>query len=221
MNSKLDTGCEQLPVNILVASDDLSSLTAIHKLLEPIGRVTTVESQQAMLSTFRLKKYDFVIFGFESESNIDDVRIINSIKQTGKAVKIIKILYHDNAFNIRCLLNFGVEGFIRIEDVKSGKLSNKVNKLFSKDFYLDDIISSMLIKDEINPLHQKLSSRLTKKECEVILLVFRGDSVTDVAKKTNRSVKTISGQKVSAMKKLDAKNNFELFTLLSMLNQHP
>lgn len=219
MNTNLAKVREQPSVDIIVADSESMTLKSIRNILDPVGSVTTVESQQAMLAMLRLNKYDVVIFGFEFENNIDNVSTINAIKKIDSSIKIIKILYQDDALNVRCLLNFGAQGFIRIGDIRTEALREKTDRLLAKEFYLDEAISSLLIQDEINPLHQKLRARLTKRECEVVLRLFGGDTVTEVALKTNRSVKTVSGQKISAMKKLDTKNNFELFSLLSTYSQ--
>ena len=51
---------------------------------------------------------------------------------------------------------------------------------------------------------------LTLREMEVMRLYSRGMTVTEIANCTRRSLKTISAQKQSAMKKLDARSDVEL-----------
>jgi len=51
---------------------------------------------------------------------------------------------------------------------------------------------------------------LTFREWEVMRLLERGANVIEIARRMNRSSKTISAQKISAMKKLEVKNDVEL-----------
>jgi two-component system capsular synthesis response regulator RcsB len=55
-------------------------------------------------------------------------------------------------------------------------------------------------------------SRLSPKEHEILRLFVQGQGVNDIARHLNRSAKTISTQKISAMRKLDVSSDQELLT---------
>ena len=55
-------------------------------------------------------------------------------------------------------------------------------------------------------------STLSPREVEVLRLVVAGSSVGDIARQLQRSVKTVSTQKVSAMRKLEVLNDHALIT---------
>lgn len=55
---------------------------------------------------------------------------------------------------------------------------------------------------------------LTKKEVIIITYLLNGKTVTDIAKLTNRDVRTISTQKNNAYKKLGVKNDISLLATL-------
>ncbi|MGE8356284.1 MAG: response regulator transcription factor [Microvirgula sp.] len=52
---------------------------------------------------------------------------------------------------------------------------------------------------------------LTPRELEVIRLFVTGDSVSDIARQLNRSVKTVSTQKRQGSRKLGVSNDRELY----------
>ncbi len=60
------------------------------------------------------------------------------------------------------------------------------------------------------------SKNLTKKEWEVLLWLAEGMSVSEIAGKKQRSIKTISTQKRSVMRKLGIKNDFGLMSYLEL-----
>ncbi|MNE32308.1 Transcriptional regulatory protein RcsB [compost metagenome] len=53
-------------------------------------------------------------------------------------------------------------------------------------------------------------SRLSPKEHEILRLFVQGQGVNEIARGLNRSAKTISTQKISAMRKLDVSSDQEL-----------
>ncbi|EKI8236947.1 response regulator [Salmonella enterica] len=63
--------------------------------------------------------------------------------------------------------------------------------------------------------------RLSPKESEVLRLFAEGFLVTEIAKKLNRSIKTISSQKKSAMMKLGVENDIALLNYLSSVTLSP
>ena len=73
------------------------------------------------------------------------------------------------------------------------------------------------MSEDTDDLSQRLS-QLTVKEFEVLRLFSTGVSVGDVAQSLNRSIKTISTLKVSAMRKLNVDNDQALLILCVKAN---
>lgn len=55
-----------------------------------------------------------------------------------------------------------------------------------------------------------MSDALTKREIEVVTLIARGLSTREIATHRYRSIKTIEGQRLSAMRKLEARTTAQL-----------
>ncbi|GEQ76400.1 hypothetical protein CTTA_3405 [Comamonas testosteroni] len=51
---------------------------------------------------------------------------------------------------------------------------------------------------------------LTPREFEALRYYVRGGSLAEIAERLNRSIKTVGSQKMTAMRKLEAKSNQEL-----------
>ncbi len=81
--------------------------------------------------------------------------------------------------------------------------------------------------ESVSKLLEKISAsgygdkRLSPKESEVLRLFAEGFLVTEIAKKLNRSIKTISSQKKSAMMKLGVENDIALLNYLSSVSMTP
>lgn len=80
--------------------------------------------------------------------------------------------------------------------------------------------------ESVSRLLEKISAggygdkRLSPKS-EVLRLFAEGFLVTEIAKKLNRSIKTISSQKKSAMMKLGVENDIALLNYLSSVTLSP
>lgn len=62
---------------------------------------------------------------------------------------------------------------------------------------------------DVSDLDERFS-RLSPKEYEILRLFVQGQAVNEIARGLNRSAKTISTQKISAMRKLDVSSDQEL-----------
>ena len=87
-----------------------------------------------------------------------------------------------------------------------------------------DYISQPSAKDE-NPLAEPppldtilAAARLTLRESEVIRCCLAGLSMTEIAAKFRRSIKTISNQKTSAFNKVGIRTTAELFRIQRKLD---
>ncbi|WP_380183008.1 LuxR C-terminal-related transcriptional regulator [Kalamiella sp. sgz302252] len=61
--------------------------------------------------------------------------------------------------------------------------------------------------------------RLTRSECAILAYLFNGKTLQEIAVLKHCSIKTISTHKCSAMRKLQVKNNSELFSLKKQLGR--
>jgi two-component system capsular synthesis response regulator RcsB len=101
-----------------------------------------------------------------------------------------------------------------IESVYRGEIfieDEMAQQLADKQRYGEALATGRLSKKSVQ---NALSlSALTPKEQEVIRCFITGMTVTEISEKFKRSLKTISGQKQSAMRKLGLKADHELFII--------
>ncbi|KFK95639.1 MULTISPECIES: LuxR C-terminal-related transcriptional regulator [unclassified Serratia (in: enterobacteria)] len=129
--------------------------------------------------------YIFVI----SSSNIFDMATL--IRKRGELRENSKVLLLSEGKLIKSL------GFLCGQEIKSMSMSQ---------FYLS---YNSLIDDSsyLNPdSNEKTQDKVTPTELAVMRLIMKGDTVSEVASRLNRSVKTISLQKISFLKRIGVKN---------------
>lgn len=96
-------------------------------------------------------------------------------------------------------------------------VSEFFNRVFNGERVLSPMIGSYLARndsDDVSSLHN-----LTRCENDVLTFLFNGMSLREIAELQHRSIKTISAHKCNAMRKLQVKNDSELFSLRKNITQ--
>lgn len=91
------------------------------------------------------------------------------------------------------------------------------HRVFNGERVLSPLIGSYLARtdpEDVSSLHH-----LTRCENDVLSFLFNGMSLREIAELQQRSIKTISAHKCNAMRKLQVKNDSELFSLRKNISQ--
>jgi len=146
-------------------------------------------------------------YAMSEEASMDDgLYLLKGLREKHNALPVIVLTMISNPALINGMLAAGVRGIVdkmamtkelmlAIETVRAGRiyLSEHVKKLISQVTY-----------DE----GRKRS--LSAREADVVRLFAQGMSVTEIARQTGRSVRTISQQKRDAMRKLGIEGDKQL-----------
>ncbi len=209
---------DSVAINVIVADDHPIVLVGIRRMLDglpDIQIVATAGTTEELVAVLTRHTCDVLIcdFTFNTDASQDGIRLIERLLHLHPSVRIILLTVHEELMLVQRVLEMGVAGFIGKSSSTLEGLPLAIRAVYGGGLYLDPAISRML-SDRLlrkspearvgNPLS------LTKKEFEVVRLLVRGMSVTDIARETGRSIKTISTQKVRALKKLGARNDSEL-----------
>ncbi len=149
-----------------------------------------------------------------SERVADGLRMIAYLRRTFPEVGIVVLTVISSAAVAASLYKLGVAAVL----VKTGSLEDLSSSI---DRTLQAVQRSA--PHAGRQVHDEAASvdvlgKLTRKELEVLRELFSGLSVSQIAKKQQRSKKTISAQKVSAMRKLGTSNDHELIMFLAAHN---
>ncbi|QCP48164.1 response regulator transcription factor [Trinickia violacea] len=81
----------------------------------------------------------------------------------------------------------------------------------ARESYLGPTIRTLLADAKLAQRLERVRQLLSKRELEVFTHYASGLGITEIARQTGRSVKTISAQKCTAMKKLALQNDVDLY----------
>ncbi|MEM9895871.1 MAG: response regulator transcription factor [Bacteroidota bacterium] len=149
---------------------------------------------------------------------LNGLEVVKKIK--GKSlsqVKIIMLSMHSDKQYILNSMEFGSDGYLlkdtsKLELNKAIKTVHTGQKYFSADIS-NTIINSYLDRDSQknqNPNTPKIDYNLTKRENEILELIYEGDSNKKIAEKLNKSIRTVETHRFNIMKKMQVNNITEL-----------
>ncbi|WP_239483187.1 response regulator transcription factor [Burkholderia sp. MS455] len=150
----------------------------------------------------------------------DGLNLIRMLRIRYPHIKILVVTAHESPLTAKMALRAGANGFVgKSQDLSD--LANAIHCVMRGEDYVPTGMSNLKMFDDdgdasdsirIEPLGDHLQScKLTAREVEVIRCCLEGYSVTQIAEKFCRSVKTVSGQKQRAFRKLGIANDHELF----------
>ena len=216
------------PLRIAVLDDhSLIQLALEIKLSrEPDFKVVGVFSTgRELLSALSKLEVDLLILDYVLGGNeLDGLNLLRMIRRRHPDLLILISSSSERPSVVNLTLNAGANGFFgKSEEVV--RLIEAVRKVAAGDTYVSPFLAYELGRDPAvarEPILDNSSHGgeillndpiLSPKEQEVLRCCLEGMSVSQIARKFSRSMKTISGQKQSAFRKLGVRTDAELFKL--------
>lgn len=203
-------------LNVIIADDHPIVLFGIRKSLEQIEGINLVgqfEDSTSLINNIAKLKADILItdLSMPGDKYGDGITLIKYIKRHYPNLSIIVLTMNNNPAILSAVLDLDIEGIV-LKQGAHADLPKALSALQKGKKFTPENVSKLLEKVNANGYGDK---RLSPKESEVLRLFAEGFLVTEIAKKLNRSIKTISSQKKSAMLKLGVENDIALLNYLS------
>ena len=176
-----------------------------------IDVIAIADSAHGLLA--ELKKHaqrlpEIVITGYGYGGEIDGLRLIERLHRLYPEVKIVVFSGMRPNGLVRQLLAKGADAFVA-KSMALQFVADACQTVLSGAKYIDPDTEGLLIAPTRH-CEGQCDDRLSPREREVLRLLAQGCPLQEIARKFQRSVKTISVQKCSAMSKLGLRNEIEL-----------
>jgi two-component system, NarL family, captular synthesis response regulator RcsB len=218
-------------INVIIADDHPVVVLGISKQLEAESDIcvtATACDVKNLMQVLELNACNVLVcdFAFSDDGAQDGIRLMERLRQRFPQVMILLLTMHSNPVLVQRVLSIGVSGFISKSSSTLGALPAAIRMIYSGRTYLDPVVAGMLISQKTSDHEERNATTitsLTSREFEVIRNLLKGMSVSEIARETHRSIKTISAQKNRAMKKIGAHNDVEIgecFRRISESDRH-
>jgi len=210
-----DTAATSTPVRAIIADDHPLVLLAIENLIcgypsmEVVGRAADATELFAEVDRTGcdLVLMDLYMPGGADGSGVDAVR---QFRRRFPDVALVVLTMETEAAALQSVISLGVDALISKRD-RIDLIHVAIVTALAGECYLGPAVRTLITKAAAMQRLDFVRSMLSRRELEVFTQYASGLGVTEIAGRLGRSVKTISAQKCTAMRKLSLNSDAELF----------
>ena len=197
--------------NILIVDDHVIVRQGLRRIIdETAGLSVTGEAGDAAEAMEFLLHHSFHLvildINLPGKSGLDT---LTDIKRLYPELPVLVLTMHpEEQFAVR-VLRLGASGYLN-KDSPSDEIVDAVHTILAGRKYLSASLSELII-DDLSADRRKLPHELlSDREFQVLLLIARGRSVSEIAAELSLSVKTISTYRTRLLEKMKCTSNAEL-----------
>lgn len=205
-------------MQILIADDHAIVREGVKQIVKTLPEITLIDETgtgQETLSKILETRYDLVILDI-SMPGISGLEILQKLKEKGITVKILILsFYPQEQYAVRAF-KLGASGYLS-KDSAYEELARAIRKIISGGKYISSTLAEKLIFMDLEKAGMAPHEALSEREMQVMLLLAKGKSVTEIANEIFISDKTVSTYRTRIMEKMNMRKNADL-TLYAIKN---
>ncbi len=195
---------------ILIADDHAIFREGLRQILEDVPDLIVVDEAsrgQDVLDKVFKDDYDLLLLDIAMPglSGLETLKLLKSQKPNLRV--LILSMYPEEQYAIRAI-KAGAYGYITKASA-SEELIQAIRKVSRGEKYFSSSIAEKLLSD-FKPEPEQLHERLSDREFQIICMIGRGKTVSEIADVLALSVKTVSTHRMHILEKMQMKTNAEL-----------
>ncbi|PTX63693.1 LuxR family two component transcriptional regulator [Kordia periserrulae] len=172
------------------------------------------ENGQDLLTKLQNNTPDVILLDLEMPK-MDGVETLKRLKEdcNYQELKIIILTMHKEERMIAYLMELGANGYL-MKDAEPAEFEEAIRTVYEEDHYFNESVSHAMLKSLKDKSNKTPTLRnnyqLTSREMEVLELIAKGLTTTEIGKKLFLSTRTIEGHRKNLIGKLGARNTATL-----------
>ena len=196
-------------MRVLIADDHAVLREGVKSVLAAmpgIGEIDEAANGNTAMDKIKEHDYDMVILDISMPGS-NGFDILRHIRDTGNPVRTLVISFHPEEQYAARAFRLGASGYIS-KCASFGQIRKAIARVARGGRYVSPEFAEKLAfaNNSNSSLHENLSDR----EFQVMLMLARGESVSDIARKAFISDKTVSTYRSRILKKMGMKSNADL-----------
>ncbi len=199
---------------VVIADDHPIVLLGVRELVERDARFQVVGEaicSAGLIGLLEQQPIDIVITDYNMPGDSpygDGLKLVEYLKRHFPQVQILILTMISNHLILTRLQEMGVVGVIQKSQLHT-EIQVALKSIVQQALYRSREPAKTSVVESMTAIDARFST-LSPKEFEILRLFISGKSVSDIARSQNRSSKTISAQKISAMRKLEVSSDQDL-----------
>ena len=200
-------------INIVIADDHVlfrKGLIALFSEFSFIGEVGEASNGKELLKYLKgaARLPDVVLLDINMPV-MDGFEAAKKMRELYPALKIIVLTMEDNEHFILQMIEDGANGYL-LKNCEPDELEKALKTIMSRDFYFNENITELIRKAYINAVKHEHSFNIveefTRREKEVLGLICREYTTSEIAEKLYLSPRTIESHRNKMIEKAGVKN---------------
>ncbi|HWR99436.1 MAG TPA: response regulator transcription factor [Prolixibacteraceae bacterium] len=198
-------------MKILIADDHAIVREGVKLIVKTLPEVKVIDEAsdgKEALAKLIKNNYDLAILDI-SMPEITGLDLLQKIKFHGIQTRVLMLSFHpQEQYAIRAF-KLGASGYLS-KDSAFEEMAMAIRKIAAGGKYVSAAFAEKLLFNEVSSTNDQLHESLSEREFQVMLMLAKGISVTQIASEIFISDKTVATYRSRIMEKMHMKKNAEL-----------
>ncbi|WP_434360158.1 UvrY/SirA/GacA family response regulator transcription factor [Parasalinivibrio latis] len=198
-------------ISVFLVDDHELVRTGIRRLLEDVRGIKVVgeaHSGEEAVKWCRQSHADIVLMDMNMPG-IGGLEATRKILRANPDIKIIVLTVHtENPFPTK-VMQAGAAGYLT-KGAGPDEMVNAIRQVHSGQRYISPEIAQQMALSQFSPAAENPFKNLSERELQIMLMITKGEKVTDISEKLNLSPKTVNSYRYRLFEKLSIKGDVEL-----------
>jgi two-component system invasion response regulator UvrY len=206
-------------MKILIADDHAivrEGVKLIVKTLPEVKQIDEASDGKEALTKIIKNQYDLAILDI-SMPEITGLDLLQQLKLHNIPTRILMLSFHPQEQYAVRAFKLGASGYLS-KDSAFDELAMAIRKIAAGGKYVSAAFAEKLLFNEVSSTNQQLHESLSEREFQVMIMLAKGKSVTEIAAEIFISDKTVATYRSRIMEKMQMKKNAEV-TIYALRNK--
>ncbi len=213
------------PISLAIADDQILFRKGLKLLIhsfEGIELVIEASNGVELIAAVEQNQPDVILMDLKMPE-MDGLAATESIRKLFPSIKIILLTMYDEEHLINHMMKLGANGYL-LKNEEPEEVEVAIRSVMEKDFYFNDYVSKALLsglqrpKQELKSWASKGEAPISRREREVLELICREFTSSEIAKELYISTRTVENHRKSLLTKTNSRNTAGLI-LFAVRNQ--
>ena len=198
-------------MKILIADDHSVVREGLKQYVKTLGKETSVdEAVDGREAWEMIKRYDYDLVILDvSMPGISGLDLLKRMKDTGLTTRVLILSVHPQEQYAMRALRMGASGYLS-KDSAFEELKVAIRKIISGRRYVSAEFAEKMVFNGIDSVKNNLHERLSDREFEIMIMLAKGKTVTEISREIFLSRNTVSTYRTRILNKMFMKKNAEL-----------
>jgi DNA-binding NarL/FixJ family response regulator len=206
-------------MKILIADDHSIVREGVKQIVKTLPEVRQIdEASDGKEALLKISKthYDLAILDI-SMPEMTGLDLLQHLKNNNIQTRVLILSFHPQEQYAVRAFKLGASGYLS-KDSAFEELAMAIRKIAAGGKYVSAAFAEKLLFNEVSSTNQQIHETLSEREFQVMIMLAKGRSVTEIAAEIFISDKTVATYRARIMEKMQMKKNAEL-TIYALRNK--